>query len=190
MGDMPQTDRRLPLPALLSFALVAFTIEFDNEFEHQAPHRTTWHGATADSPHALWLVSLAMWANCMQFVDDGGITLRELTRRARTTTNLDGMLRWGYIVIKPNPALGRSKQPRADSLIRSTPAGRKAQEIWRPLAGVIEQRWQARFGAEEIAQLRAALWAVVRQLDDDLPDCLPMLRYGLFSPAVSSGHQP
>jgi hypothetical protein len=31
-------DGRLPLPTLLSHALVAFTIEFDNEFEHQVPH--------------------------------------------------------------------------------------------------------------------------------------------------------
>ena len=31
----------LPLSTLLSQALVAFTIEFDNEFEHQMPHRTT-----------------------------------------------------------------------------------------------------------------------------------------------------
>jgi hypothetical protein len=29
----------LPLPTLLSQALVAFTIEFDNEFERQMPHR-------------------------------------------------------------------------------------------------------------------------------------------------------
>jgi hypothetical protein len=41
----------LPLPALLSQALVAFTIEFDNEFERQVPHRTTNHGATAGAHH-------------------------------------------------------------------------------------------------------------------------------------------
>jgi hypothetical protein len=35
----------LPLPAQLSQALVAFAIEFDNEFEHRMPHRTTSHGA-------------------------------------------------------------------------------------------------------------------------------------------------
>jgi hypothetical protein len=35
----------LPLPALLSAALVAFTIEFDNEAEHRMPHRTTNYGA-------------------------------------------------------------------------------------------------------------------------------------------------
>jgi hypothetical protein len=30
--------------ALLSQALVAFTIEFDNEFEHRSPHATTDFG--------------------------------------------------------------------------------------------------------------------------------------------------
>ena len=37
---------QLPLPALLSQALVSFTIELDNEFEHQMPHRTRNHGST------------------------------------------------------------------------------------------------------------------------------------------------
>jgi hypothetical protein len=55
----------LPLSALLSHALVAFTIEFDNEFERQMPHRTTWYGSTPNAPYAPWLVSRVMWANCM-----------------------------------------------------------------------------------------------------------------------------
>ena len=36
----------LSLSALLSQALVAYTIEFDNEAEHRLPHRTTDHGAS------------------------------------------------------------------------------------------------------------------------------------------------
>jgi hypothetical protein len=52
--DVKKLDQ-LPLPALLSQVLVAFTIDFDNEFEHQVPHRTTNHGsATGSVP---WLVS-------------------------------------------------------------------------------------------------------------------------------------
>jgi hypothetical protein len=45
----------LPLLALLSQVLVAFTIEF----ERQMPHRTTLHGPSAigDGP---WLVSMVM----------------------------------------------------------------------------------------------------------------------------------
>ncbi len=110
--------------------------------------------STADSLHAPWLVSLAMWSNCLQFVGEKGLTVRELEDRARTKTNLDGMKRWGYIVVQPNPADKRPKPPRSEWIIRATPAGRKAQEVWGPLFGTIEKRWQARFGQDEITQLR------------------------------------
>jgi len=76
-------DGRVPLPALLSHALVAFTIEFDNEFEHQMPHRTTNHGSSAGMRHAPWLVSMVMWSNFMQFVGEEGTTVRELQRRLK-----------------------------------------------------------------------------------------------------------
>jgi hypothetical protein len=96
-------DGRLPLPTLLSHALVAFTIEFDNESDRQMGHRATRHGS-AGSLHAPWLVSLVMWSNCMRFVDENGLPVGELERRARTTTNLAGMQRWGYITIEKDPA--------------------------------------------------------------------------------------
>lgn len=50
---------RLPFPTLLSRALVAYTIEFDNEFEHQMPHRTADDGATPAAPYTPWLTSAA-----------------------------------------------------------------------------------------------------------------------------------
>jgi hypothetical protein len=59
----------LPLPTLLSQALVAFTIEFDNESEHQMQHQTTTSGSRRDP----WLASLAMWSNFMQFVAQDGV---------------------------------------------------------------------------------------------------------------------
>lgn len=175
---------RLPLPVLLSHALIAFTIEFDNESERQMAHRTTRHGATPGSPHAPWLVSLAMFANCMQFVDEKGISVRELERRARTKTNLAGMQRWGYITVAPDPA--DPKPARSAWLVRATSAGRRAQEIWRTLFGVIEQRWRDRFGEPQIDRLRESLSAVASRLEFDLPDCLPILGYGLFSTAPDS----
>lgn len=170
-----------PLSALLSQALVAFTIEFDNEFEHRMPHRTTNFGSTGGSRQGPWLVSLAMWANCMQFVSVEGITVAELLRRARTGTNLAGMQRWGYIIVEPAAIGSRAKQPRPDALVRPTLKGRLAQEVWRPLSSVIEQRWQVRFGADVIDQLRTELWQLVSQFGVELPDCLPILGYGLFS---------
>ncbi|HXW62123.1 MAG TPA: hypothetical protein VEJ45_05955 [Candidatus Acidoferrales bacterium] len=137
-------DERLPLSALLSHVLVAFTIEFDNQAEQRLQHRTTRHGSTVGSLHAPWLVSLVMWSNCMQFLDEpGGMTIRELERRARTKTNLAGMQRWGYIAIETMPTQRGPKRPRLDAVVRPTPAGQKAQEVWRPLFEVIEERWQA-----------------------------------------------
>lgn len=91
----------LSLSTLLSQTLVAFIIEFDNEFENRMPHRTTNFGSTGGSRQGPWLVSLAMWADCMQLVSAEGITLGELQRRARMGTNLSGMQRWGYIIAAP-----------------------------------------------------------------------------------------
>jgi hypothetical protein len=161
----------LPLSALLSQVLVAFTIEFDNEFERRMPHRTTNHGSAA-APGAPWLVSLVMWSNCMRFVGKGGVPV---------ATNLNGMERWGYVLVQPDPADSRPKPARSSWVIRATAAGRKAQDVWRPLFGAIEKRWEGRFGKDEIDQLRESLWVLVSRIDVDLPDCLPILGYGLFS---------
>ncbi|MGA2696478.1 MAG: MarR family winged helix-turn-helix transcriptional regulator [Terriglobales bacterium] len=169
----------LPLSALLSQALVAFTIEFDNAAEHQLPHRTTDHGSTGGlrSP---WLVSLAMYANCMQHIGPDGITIGALVRRARTVTKFRGMHRWGYITMRPAPE-SKLKKPDASWIVNATPGGRLAQEIWQPLFAVIENRWRARFGEDVIASLRESLQAIVGKLDPNLPDCLPILGYGLTS---------
>jgi DNA-binding MarR family transcriptional regulator len=161
----------LPLSALLSQALVAFTVEFDNEFERQMPHRTTKHGAGSGP----WLVSMVMWLNCMRFVGGGGVTVGELEDRARTKTNLNGMERWGYVVVEQNTAR------RADRLIRATAKGRLAQQVWRPLFDTIEKRWQERFGADEIERIRDSLRELAGRIEVALPDCLPILGYGLYS---------
>jgi len=157
-----------PLPTLLSHALVAFTIEFDNEFEHRMPHRTTNFTPESGRAQGPWLVSMTMWSTCMRFVGDEGIGVAALEALARTKTNLNGMQRWGYITVSSN-------------LIRATPQGRQAQEIWRPLFTEIEQRWRDRFGRDEIENLRVSLGALNTQMNVDLPDCLPILGHGLFS---------
>ena len=170
----------LPLSALLSQALVAFTIEIDNEAEHRMPHRTTRHGS-AGGRNTPWLTSMVMWENCMKPLGHEEISIRELVRRARAVTNFRGMSRWGHITIRRNPADPRPKPPRADWLVCATPAGRKEQEIWQSLGGVIENRWQERFGKDEVENLRKLLSTVECRLELELPDCLPILGYGLFS---------
>ena len=171
----------LPLPALLSQALVAFTIEFDNEFEHQMPHRTAMRGPSPGAGDGPWLVSMVMWWNCMRFVGEAWMPVTELVRLARTETNLPGMQRWGYIDLAPRPNDVRAKPPQSDLLVRSTSCGRKGQELWGPLAEVVVRRWEQRFGARVVDALRNSLAALVSRLGAELPDCLPILRYGLFT---------
>jgi DNA-binding MarR family transcriptional regulator len=172
----------MPLPTLLSQVLVAFTIELDNEFERRLPHWIT--GSKSGSRQGPWLVSMVMWWNCMRFVGAEGVTVGELLKLAHTDTNLKGMVRWGYVELSPGPAGDRAKAPIRDWAIRATQKGRRAQEVWRPLFGEIEKRWEERFGKNEIAQLRKSLSEVLRsltgQIDVELPDCLPILGYGLF----------
>jgi len=141
-------------------------------------HRTTRHSRGADL-RGPWLVSLAMWLNCMQFVDEKGISVRELERRARTPTNLSGMQRWGYIAVEPDPADKRPKPPRSAWLVRAKRGGMKARAVWGPLSAEMEQRWRDRFGSGEVDELRRSLGAIACQIELELPDCLPILGYGL-----------
>ena len=175
-------ERPIPLSTLLSWPLVAFTIEFDNEAEHRVAHRTTDYGVVvpegmvANQAHAPWLVSLAMFMNCLRFVDRDGLTLAELHRLARTETNLNGMERWGYIQIAPSPG---AKTSRSAQIVRATRAGQHVREVCQALLPEIETRWRQRFGESTIASLRESLLAIVTQLDPHLPDCMPILGYGL-----------
>ncbi|MGA7521400.1 MAG: hypothetical protein WBW84_02905 [Acidobacteriaceae bacterium] len=175
--------RGLPLSTLLSFALVAFTLEFDNEAEHRLPHRTSDFGGTASAP---WLVSLAMYFNCLQFIPEQGITMRELEREARTEPNWDGMRRWGYIYFAPDPGDPRPRPPQWAWLVRTTPKGRGAQQGMQALLPEIEQRWRERFGDSAIRDLRSSLVAMLRTVPDGLPDCMPILHHGM----VCKGPEP
>ena len=188
----PQSPRppqgTLPLSALLSQALVAFTIEFDYEAEHRLPHRTTSHGTSSHGDgDPTWLVSLAMWENCMRYVAGDPITVRDLETRARTGTNLDGMRRWGYLTIDGTAKKVHNRRPGPGAVLRATAAGLRAREIWRPLAGLVEQRWRERFGPDRVDALREPLTSMVSQLDPGLPDCLPILHAALLSPGPDPG---
>jgi DNA-binding MarR family transcriptional regulator len=179
---VPSIDpSRLPLFSLLSFVLVAFTIEFDNEAERRIPHYTTASQRPGDTRERVWLTSLAMYLNCMKWVPEEGIRVRELVDRARTEPNLPGMLRWGYITIASDPADTRKRIPEADKDIHATRLGKTAQTVWTSLFAEIEHRWEARFGQQEIDELRDALRAVAQQIDANLPECMPILQYGLVT---------
>jgi methyltransferase (TIGR00027 family) len=179
--EVEQPHGPLSLSALLSQALVALTIELDNETEHRLPHRTTNYGAD-DQGGGAWLVSLAMFENCLRFVTDEPITVGELETLARTGTNLDGMRRWGYITIDGTAKkIHQGRRPGPGAVLRATARGLQARQAWLPLPGLVEQRWRERYGADHIARLRRPLEAIAGQLDPGLPDVLPILGPTLFS---------
>ena len=177
----------LPLPTLLSHALVAFIMEFDNEFEHRTPHRTTKHGATPGSHRAPFLLSMVMWSGFLRFVPDEGIAVSDFQRVAQLPKkNLRTWLTrmsewWGYVTLEPNTTDDRSTKGGASWIIRPTPGGRRALESWRPLTGIIEGRWRERFGRDAIEQLRESLLALADRCAVDMPNFLPILGYGLRS---------
>jgi DNA-binding MarR family transcriptional regulator len=179
----------LPLSAQLSYVLVAFTVELDNEFEHQMSHRTTRHGSTPGHPRAPWLVSFPMWVHCMRHVPEEGIRAGDLVRKsgltAKTMQHVVKRLAawWGYLTVE---SAGTASA--ASRLVRQSEQGRQAQDVWRPLETAIEERWRDRFGAEPVGRLRDALAQIASRADMVLPDYLPVgeprLRPGPGGPAA------
>ncbi len=80
-------------------------------------------------------------------------------------------------------------------LVRLTPAGRRAQRIWEPLAEAITAWWGTRFGEDNVAGLRSALAALVAELGVGAPDFVPItelagdMRPGRHGPRAI-GQQP
>jgi hypothetical protein len=173
----------LPLSALLSQAYVAFAIEFDNEFEHQAPHRTTRHGSTPGFPRAPWLVSMTMWLRFMRHIPIEGITFSELqSRLAISKKGLNLWLTrlgkwWGYLEHVELDRGGSSKRISPGAIIRPTAGGKKAISVWQILIPTIEARWRGRFGNQTVDALEKGLKSLVVRLDPVIPAHFPVLEY-------------
>jgi DNA-binding MarR family transcriptional regulator len=162
---------------LLSQTLVAFTIECDNEAENRMPHRTTADKASPVT--GPWLTSLVMYENCLRHVPEEGITVSELIQTARTETNLPGMTRWGYLVTDLPERPHTLSEFKGGTLLRPTRSGRLAKKIWSGVAEEIEGRWATRFGQDHVEAIRSALGRIAARLSPALPDCMPILGYGL-----------
>ena len=121
----------LGISAMLSQALVAFTIEFDNELERQLPHRTTW--GPAREGRGPWLVSLTMWANFLRFLPPGGVPLRDVADLV-PLVNLPGLERWGYVRVGPARAAAGPRPARTRS------SGRPGGAAWPTTSA---SRWPA-----------------------------------------------
>jgi DNA-binding MarR family transcriptional regulator len=162
-----------PLSTRFSQALIAFTIELDNEFEHRFQ----------DSGGGARVVSLTMWSNVLRFVG-GGITVGEwvaalgLPKRS-ALSRLGGVERWRYVSVGPatgkREGYGSGRATKDDWVVRFTPAGLRAAAIWPGLPAEIEARWRERFGANEIVALLEALRTVAETIATPLPEFLPVV---------------
>ena len=164
---------RTPLSTPLSQALIAFTIELDNEFERR--FQASGGGAR--------VVSLTMWSNLLRFVGDG-TTVGELVAavglpKRSVLSRLGGVERWRYVSVGPaaekREGYGSGRGVKDDWVVRFTPAGLRAAEIWPALPAEIQARWRKRLGAREIAALRESLRAVDGASDTALPEFLPVV---------------
>jgi hypothetical protein len=165
----------LPLPTLLSQALVAFTIEADHLVELRMPHCTTESRKRGEPIEGPWLISMPFWANGLKHVEPEGMTVGELSDRALIADRFlqgsnPGLVRWGYLRLAPGTASSK-KLDRAWTVV-PTEHGRLAQRTWAPLPAEVDARWAERWPA--IAMLRAPLASVVAAADRELPDHLPV----------------
>ena len=173
----------------LSQVLVAYTIEFDNEFELRLSK--TWARP--------FLTSIVAWGHVMRHVPEEGITVEELARRSLLARGalasfLGGMERWNYVRVQEDPSApepphragyGTARGIKPTSLVRPSVTGEMAQRQWAPLAGEIEERWRERFGVRDVQRLAGALNAVHARAGRALPRFLPVLNAkGLFAEPV------
>jgi hypothetical protein len=142
----------LPLPALLSQLLLTFRLEFDGE-----------------SP-----APLEMCANTLRVLGKKPIRAVEiprLTGGSPETTDIGWQIKL-HVVVTPDPAARRGK------IVCLSPRGLAVQETYHRLTAQIEQRWEARFGKEQICRLRESL----QSLFDRRSGNGPLLSEGLIPP--------
>jgi DNA-binding MarR family transcriptional regulator len=128
----------LPLSALLSRVLLAFAIEFERESQ----------------------LSLAICANVLRVLEEQGVRVRDLplqtgVSKKAISTAMSILQKRRDAVIKPEQSGSRSK------VARLTLKGRESQEAYRRLLGILEERWDARFGKDAIRSLRMSMERLV-----------------------------
>ena len=149
----------LPLHALVSAALVAFTIESDDEVE-------LGHAARGQAGR----FSLVAWLNVVQFLAAGPQSVAELCARTSTKPAQIGFVigcleRWGFVSVVAKPGgsprathgegFGSARAVTARSTVDVTEKGRGAVELWPGVIDVVESRWQRRHGSALTAVLDA-----------------------------------
>jgi hypothetical protein len=149
-ADIPRRERRakrtadssLHLAGLLSQVLLAYTIDFESESE----------------------LSLPLSANFVRILDETGVPVQELpvlagVSKEATSVALTGLTKRGAVAVDGSTA--------ATKIARLTSNGRDARTAAPGLHAGVEDRWNARFGANDVRRVRAALDLVLGQHDGE-----------------------
>jgi DNA-binding MarR family transcriptional regulator len=136
-GDTVST---LPLSALLSQALVAFTIDYEREG-----------------------LALVFSATVLPSLSDQWQRLSDPPPMGIKGNGRSTLERHGIAVVKADPKDNKTK------LVRLTWLGSRLRDLYSPLVGKIEKNWQNRYGKDTLLTLRASLEGIVGQLDGELP---------------------
>ena len=146
-------NSRLPLSTLLSRVLLAFAVEFERESK----------------------LSLAVGANVLGVLDGQAVRVRDLPGRVGVSRpaidmTLGVLQKAGAVVVETVPTGGPTK------IVRLSPKGRRAQEVYGRVVSDVEGRWRERFGDDAVGQVRAALERLVGEPGADLSPLLEGLR--------------
>ena len=103
----------------------------------------------------------------MRVLDEQGVRVRDLplltgVSKEAIRMAMGVLQKKGIAWVETDPAGSRAK------VARLTPKGREAQDTYRRLADIIEERWQARFGPHTIRTLRASLERLVGEASPQL----------------------
>ncbi len=155
---MPRELERLPLSALLSQVLIAFTMEFDRQINLGRSAK----GSKEPAP------SLAMWANVLRFVGKDGVDERRLpalsgVSKPAVHSMVACLERHGWVAVETSRSDKRAK------MVRLTPRGRKLSAVWQTTVTRTESEWRERFGTDAVDSLRHALEAIAGQFEESLP---------------------
>lgn len=154
----------LPLPALLTAALVAFTLECDNQVELDLADRG--HGG---------LLSLVVWLNAIQYLRDRPASVADICRQSHTSLDqvrfvMGKLEHWGWVVsvaqsdgqrrAPESTSRGRRRQAisavTAKSTFGLTAKGEVVVDLWPGVIEEVEKRWRRRHGPALTAALKAA----------------------------------
>jgi len=165
--------------AMCSAALVAFTIECDNEIEGRFAGRR--HGG---------MISLVAWLNAMQYLRDGPASVAEVCERTHTSVAqvkfLIGKLEhWGWVTpALAGGATGATRAPgertarqsisaiKPSSTFEATTMGEIAIALWPEVIDTVESRWEQRCASVLTAALDA-LYETARSAGVLMPEGLP-----------------